>query len=323
MNRANLSPYVHTIETVNTIRFDLLAALLPLVIIATVQNGLRVLVMCFLAAAAAWTTETLGNLIKGQRKVAPFRVATLGVCMTLLCPVTVPVWMPAAGAAFAVLFVRVILIGNFRKLFMSPAIGWLFMLSVWPEKMMSYPLHSGFSAFPIFADVENFEVGWSIAQYLQFGEKPPHRMMDILMGQYPGGMGTTCIVAIMAITVYFLFRRSIAWQVSLSMMCTVGVFALFINRADVSPLYSVIYELAASSYVYVAIFIAGDLINAPKLPSSRVLFGILLGVVTMMFRYFGLYEHCVVFALVFVNLITGALDRFAVFIRVHRMHRLT
>ncbi|MBQ0111341.1 MAG: RnfABCDGE type electron transport complex subunit D [Oscillospiraceae bacterium] len=320
MKRNKLAPYISSGETVTYIRLDLLFALIPLIVISVVQNGLRVLVMCVLAAAASAVTELLSHLV-GKKRNDIMRAATLGLCLTLLCPVTVPVWLPAAGSAFAVLFVRVILVGDFRTLFMHPAIGWLFMLTVWPSYMMTYPKASGFNAFPIFADVKGFESSWSIARCLQFGIKPETRMLDVLFGRYPGGLGTTCIFAILAITVFFLIRKSIAWQVSLSMMATVSVFALFVNRAGVSPLYSVVYELCAANLIYVAIFIAGDLVNAPKLPVARVLFGILIGVFTMLLRYFGMFEHCVVIALIFANLFSGGMDRIAVAIRGKRAKR--
>lgn len=322
MNRAKLSPFIHGNDSVNMIHFDLLVGVLPLIIISVVQNGLRVLVMCAISAAVAFIVETLGNFIKGKITPAPFRVAILGVVTTLLCPITVPVWMPAVGIAFSVLFVRVILVGDFKKIFMSPAIGWLFLLTVWPNEMMTYPVFNVSEKFPLFANIDTFTSGFSISQYLQFGQKPPFRMLDILSGMYPGSMGTTCIAAIFLITIYFLFRRSIAWQVPLSMICTVSIFALIYNRTGVTPLYSVIYELAASNFVYVAIFIAGDLINAPKLPLSRVLFGIALAVVTMLFRYFGLNEHGVVFSLVLVNLISGLLDKFTLHLRIINEQKL-
>ena len=147
MHRNKLAPYINSGETVAQLRLDLLFALLPLIIIATVQNGLRVLVMCSLAAAASDITELLSHLV-GHKKPDLLRAATLGLCLTMLCPITVPVWLPAAGSAFAVLFVRVILVGDFRTLFMHPAIGWLFMITVWPSYMMTYPKTSGFNASP-------------------------------------------------------------------------------------------------------------------------------------------------------------------------------
>lgn len=321
MNRTKLSPFIHSDDTVNKVHIDLLGAIIPLVIISVVQNGLRVLVMCAISTFVAYSVETLGNLIKRNFVWPSFRVAILGVITTLLCPVTVPIWMPAVGVAFSVLFVRIILLKDLKNLFMSPAIGWLFLLTFWPNKMMSYPAFSLNNNFPIFDDIEIFTTQFSIAQYLQFGQRPPFKMLDVLAGMYPGGMGSTCIAAIFLITIFFLFRRTIAWQVPLSMIGTVTVFALVINRAGVSPLYSVIYELASSSFIYVAIFIAGDLINAPKLPPARVLFGIALGVVTMLLRYFGLYEHGVAFSLVIVNLLSGLLDRLTLYFRIRSEQR--
>ena len=322
MNRTKLSPFIHGDDSVNMIHFDLLVGLIPLIIIAVVQRGLRVLVMCAISAIAAFVVETLGNFIKGNFSIAPFRVAILGVCSTLLCPVTVPVWMPSVGVVFSVLFVRVLLVGDFKKMFMTPAIAWLFLLTIWPNEMMTYPAYSATDNLPLFANINSFVSDFSISQYLQFGQKPPFRMLDILAGMYPGAMGTTCVAAIFIITIYFLFRRSIAWQVPLSMICTVSIFALIFNRANVEPVYSVIYELASSSFIYVTIFIAGDLINAPKLPLSRILFGIVIGATTMFLRYFGLYEHGVVFSLVLVNLFSDVLDKFTLYLRIVREQRL-
>lgn len=309
------APFLHAKESVFSLRFDTVTALMPLIIIATVQNGLRVLVLCTLSALAAFITETLGNFAKLKIKPAPLRAATLGICIALLCPITVPIYMPAIASAVAVLIVRVILPKDFKGLFSTPAIGWLFMLSVWPEQMMQFPVKTGFFEFPVFKNITDCNYAWSLAQYLQFGEKPPQRMLDILMGQFPGGIGTTCTLAIIAITVFFIYRKSIAWQVSLSMMCTVAVFGFFINRAGVNPFYSVVYELAASNFIYVAIFIAGDIINAPKLPLSRIFYGVLIGVLTMILRYYGLYEHCVVFALTIAGLISGVCDNLAINLR--------
>ena len=119
MNRTKLAPFIHGDDSVNKVHFDLLAALIPLIIISVVQNGLRVLVMCAISAFAAYLVEGFGNLIKRKLELPPFRVAILGICTTLLCPVTVPIWMPAVGVAVSVLFVRVILTKEFKNLFIG------------------------------------------------------------------------------------------------------------------------------------------------------------------------------------------------------------
>ena len=117
--------------------------------------------------------------------------------------------------------------------------------------------------------------------------------MEIFAGSYPGGMGTTCIFVILCTCVYFVFRKSMAWQVSLSMIVTVAVFGLFIPRIGGSLLFSMLYELTASSYIFAAVFIAGDLINAPSQPMARITYGVLIGVFTMQINsaYSGAHKH--------------------------------
>lgn len=301
-------PFLHDSETCVNLQLDLLVGLISVMIIAVVQNGFRVLVLCAVSAFVAWATETIGLILTRRPNKNDIRSIAMGLAIALLCPVTVPMWLPASAAFISVMFVRVILGPNYKTLFMTPAIGWIYMLSIAPEKMTIYPSVRYFGAFPAFDSITEFDSTFSIAQFLQQRQMPPYRFLDLLTGNYAGGMGTTCILAILAVCVYFIFRRSMAWQVSLSMIITVVVFALVFNRTGGSIAFSVLYELTATSYIYVAVFIAGDIINAPMLTYAKITFGILIGIFTMLFRYIGLAEHCVVLALLIANLLSELLD---------------
>jgi electron transport complex protein RnfD len=223
----------------------------------------------------------------------------------------VPLWVPAVSAFATVVFTRIILGKTYKRLFINSAIAWLIMLTIAPSQMTVFPAVRGFDVFPVFEGVESFQSTFSIAQSLQSGRTPPYTVLNLFTGHYPGGIGTTCIFIILAVCVYFIFRKNMAWQVSLSMILTVTVFALIFNRTTSSVLYSVLYELTATSYIFVAVFVAGDIINAPMLTLSKILYGVLIGTMTMLFRYLGLAEHCVVLALIICNLLAELLDLFS------------
>lgn len=323
MYRTNIkdAPFLHDSEIALNLQVDLLIGLLAVMIIAVVQNGLRVLALCAVSAFAAWATETLGLLMVRRLGGTDIRSITMGLIIAMLCPVTVPWWLPAGASVISVLFVRVLLGPHYKTLFMTPVIGWLYMLSVAPEYMTVYPAARSFSAFPILDTVPEFQHTRSIAQLLQSNQTPPYSFMDLMTGNYAGGMGTTCIFVILAVCVYFIFRKSMAWQVSLSMIVTVSAFALVFNRAQGNLLFSVLYELTATSYIFVAVFVAGDIINAPMLTPAKIIFGVLIGVFTMLFRYLGMGEHCVVIALFIANLLSELLDLAALKIQTDRMRK--
>lgn len=302
------SPFVHDMESSVNLQLDLFAGLLAVMIIAIVQNGLRVLVICLTTASVAWATEVVGLLILGKPCESHIRSLSLGLVIALLCPVTIPILLPAAAAFISVLFVRIILRKNHKTLFMTPVIAWLFLLSVAPAEMTGYPAVRNFKAFELFENMSGYQKTQSIAQMLQTHHNPSYTFSELLTGNYAGGMGTTCIFIILAVCVYFIYRKSMAWEVSLSMILTVCVFSLIFNRTGCSPAFSVLYELSATSLIFVAVFVAGDIINAPMMEVAKLVFGIMIGVFTMIFRYFGLGEHCVVLALFICNFLSEPLD---------------
>ena len=324
MNRSEVksAPFVHDAETAWNLHIDLLIGLLAVMVISVVQNGFRVLAICLLTAFAAWLTETIGLLLLRRFGGTDLRSLGMGLTIALLCPVTVPLWVPVSAAVISVSFVRVLLPNQYKTLFMTPVFAWLYMLSVAPSSMNTFPAVRFFGAFPLLETVGVFLATKSIAGQLQAHRMPSYTIMEIMTGNYPGGMGTTCIFVILCVCAYFIFRKSMAWQVSLSMIVTVAVFGLLFPRAGDDRLFSMLYELTATSYIFAAVYIAGDLINAPSIPQARIVYGVLIGVFTMIFRYFGLAEHCVALAMFIVYLGQELLDLIALKFKLRRIRRL-
>ena len=325
MSRPNVkaAPFIHGSEVSINIHLDLLIGLLSIVIISSVQNGLRALVLCMFSAVTAWVTEKVGLIIAHREKNTDLRSLAMGLIIAMLCPITVPLWVPISASFISVLFVRVICGTNYKNLFITPAFAWIYMLTVAPEAMTTFPANAPAGSFAPFENIsEDFYVGVnSIAQQLQLKKELSYSFLDILTGNYPGGFGTTCIFIILAICVYFIFRKSMAWQVSLSMIITVAVFALIFNRTAESPLFSVLYELTATSYIFIAVFVAGDLINAPSVRSARFVYGFLIGSLTMIFRYMGFSEHCVLLALFICNFFCEIIDVSFLYLQIYYLRR--
>ena len=323
MSKAKIgsAPFLHNSETTFNIHIDLLIGLIAVLVISIVQNGLRALSICLLSAFSAWVVETLGLVILKRRNGNDLRTIAMGMIIALICPVTVPVWLPVSASILSVLFIRVLLGVNYKTLFITPVIAWLYMLSIAPSHMTTYPAHRFFGAFPLIENINGFAATGSIAQLLQSNQMPSYNFLDLLSGNYPGGMGTTCIFVILCTCLYFVYRKSMAWQVSLSMIITVVVFALVFNRTSSNLLFSVLYELTSSSYIFAAVFIAGDIINAPMQSLAKIIYGVLIGVLTMLFRYMGLAEHCVAISLFIVNLLCEFLDFVALKININKTRK--
>ena len=322
-SKVKSSPFIHGSENTLNLHLDLLIGLLSVMIISVVQNGLRALTLCLFSALTAWVTEKVGLIIAGREKLTDLRSLAMGLIIAMLCPVTVPLWVPISASFISVLFVRVILGPNYKNLFLTPILAWIYMLTVVPRAMTSFPVDVSFGTFSPFENISNetYVSVDSIAHQLQFKKELSYSFLNILTGDYPGGLGTTCIFIILAVCVYFIFRKSMAWQVSLSMIITVAIFALLINRTTQGPLFSILYELSATSYIFVAVFVAGDIINAPSVTGAKIVYGVLIGIFTMLFRYFGFSEHCVLLALFICNFFCELLDVLFLYLQIYYLRK--
>ncbi|HHW45720.1 MAG TPA: RnfABCDGE type electron transport complex subunit D [Clostridiales bacterium] len=314
MRKPNAAPFIHCEDTVNTLYSDILVSLLPLVIISIVQNGLRVLFISTLSMLAGWLAQCAGNFVKGRGFSAGLQPAITGLILALLCPVTVPWWLPALGSVFSVVIIDVVMNEFYENLFSPPVIGWLFMLSIAPGKMDTYPMVGFFNSFPIFKSEFSFATSQSIAQSLQLKIKPQFDMVQILTGRVPGGMGTTCIIVMAAVMVFLFYRRAVAWQVTMSMIFAAAVIAVIFNRTGSGALYSILCEISASSYMFAAIFIAGNVTLSPKTSIGRVIYGVVIAVIVMSLRYKGITEYAVIFSHIVANWISVLCDQVALLI---------
>ena len=107
-SKVKASPFIHGSENTLNLHLDLLIGLLSVMIISVVQNGLRALALCLFSALTAWVTEKIGLIIAGREKLTDLRSLAMGLIIAMLCPVTIPLWVPISASFISVLFVRVI-----------------------------------------------------------------------------------------------------------------------------------------------------------------------------------------------------------------------
>ena len=58
-----------------------------------------------------------------------------------------------------------------------------------------------------------------------------------------------------------------------------------------------------------AIFMATDYVTSPALPAAQLVYGLGCGVLTVIFRYFGLFPEGVTYAILIMNACAWALDK--------------
>ncbi len=286
---------------------DIVITLLPLICMSIYFYGMRVVVMLAFAMLLSIGMDFVGNLLLGRKRPEKYDFSAIvtAIIFTLMLPATAPYWMIAVGIFLAV-FVAKVPFGGFEKNIFNPAaFAAAFMIISWPQYMVQYPAVFADIGLGSAADV----LTTNSADYiLQMGGAPKITFTDALLGNFSGPMGTTCILVMCACALYLLVRGTISWQLPLGAFSVVLFFALCFPRVTTGWLASVVYELVSGVLFFGIIFMASDPTTTPKTAAGKLMFGLMLGLITMLFRRFGKAECSFVFALLLMNALSEFCD---------------
>lgn len=299
---------------------DLLFMCLPLAAIAICFYGLRVALLCGTAFITANLCDRLVALMRHtQYEKNEWSSEAFALMLTLLMPATVSYYVVVVGVLVAVLLAKEAFGGYGSYVFHPVAVGYAVTAVSWPQQMFTYPKPDLFSSLPL-GSCAGVTLVDSPAHILRTGGLPQIGTEDLLLGNYAGPMGATVLLVIAACALFLLHRKQIGLIVPLVFIatCFVGAFC-FPRLADVAftapwthvagRLAAAKYELCSGATIYAAIFLINDPVTLPKNRISQVLYAFGLGIMTMMFRYFGVFEAGVCFALLIMNSLSDWIDR--------------
>lgn len=286
---------------------DVVIALLPLYFIAAVYYGLRVVLLGLTGLVTCILANLFSRLITGKiREPLDFSAAVTGLILPLLLPAAVPYRLVVIACLFAILVVKLPFGGVGNNPFNPAAAGFAFAAFCWPQLVFRYPVP--LEKLPLWGDA-TVNLVESPAFSLMNGAVPGVENLELVLGYFAGPMGATNVLILVFCFLYLLIRRTVSWRMTAPFLLSAALFAFFFPRVDVAPYYSVLYELFSGVPVFGSIFILNDPVTTPKRPGAQVLYGIVTGVITMLFRYFGGFEVGLIFAVLVMNVFTPMIDR--------------
>ncbi len=171
--------------------------------------------------------------------------------------------------------------------FCPPAIAVAFLMICYPSELLYSPKYG--EQIPVFEDYGGV-LTRSVEYSLKLGNIPTGSVWDILMGFVPGAIGTVYILVILVCGISMICHRSNSGCAVISCLVTAGVLAFFFPRINVSGIQSVFYELSSGYLLFGVVFLAAEPYRMPEKVMGRVIYGMVLGYITMMFRIFGQTE---------------------------------
>lgn len=307
--RVSASPHLHGEESTRTLMLDVLIALLPSLIWGIYLFGWRALSLTLLSVLSCVAFEALYNLtLRRPIPVGDLSAVVTGVLLAFCLPASLPYPMVIIGAFFAIVIVKG-LFGGLGKNIVNPALAArIFLFISFPSAMTTYP--SITTKLPIFGALPDAVSSATPLSTLKAGSLPTESALNLLFGSYTGCLGEVSALLLLAGGLYLLSRKVIDPRIPLSCLLTVAALTFFFPQGDVKNSAFMVSQLLSGGLILGAVFMATDYVTSPTTPLGRIIYGVLIGALTVFIRYFGGYPEGVSFAILIMNLFVYYLDRY-------------
>ena len=301
------SPHIHSSVSTKSLMRDVVIALLPAALVSVIFYGLGELLVLGVSIASCVLLEYVITryLMKTSSTVCDWSAAVTGLLLGLNLPATTPWWVVFIGAVVAIGVAKMSFGGLGQNPFNPALTGRVFLLVSYPTYMTHWEQPQGL--FGVDAVTGPTPLGMVKEGLLQ-GETVP-QVMDkygldygqMLFANVGGTAGEVCALALLAGFVYLLVRRVIRPHITLSIWATVAAVSLIFWLADPTRFTDPVFNLLTGGMILGSCFMATDYVTSPMSVKGGIIFGIGIGFITMMIRYFGSYPEGMSFAILIMN----------------------
>lgn len=318
MGKFHVSSSPHTRSGVTTadIMKDVVIALIPASAFGVYQFGLKALLVLLAAVASSVLSEYFyERLMKKPKKKYECSAMVTGLLLGMNLPASVPLWVPVIGSVFAIIVVKEFF-GGLGQNFMNPALaGRCFLLICFPARMNSFAVDT--AAVSGAANVKLYNVtngaaavdgitGATPLAVLRAGEEVS--LFDMFFGFTGGVIGETSAAMLLIGAVYMLARKVISLRIPASYIGTFAVFMGLFGGHGFDMEY-IAAQICGGGLMLGAFFMATDYVTSPITAKGQIVFGILLGILTGVFRVFGSSPEGVSYAIIFSNLLVPLIEK--------------
>lgn len=298
------SPHVRSGVTTRSIMRDVAFALIPASIAGIHRFGIRAGVILLAAIASAVLSEYVWmKLMKKQRTQYECSALVTGLLLGMNLPYTVPIWVPILGSAFAIIVVKE-LFGGLGQNFMNPALGArCFLLISFAGIMTDFgpDALSGATPLAVIKDA-------GAAPVLETLEANNLSILNMFLGKTSGVIGEVSAAAILAGAVYLIIRRVISPLIPCLYIGSFAVFAVCFGGHGFDINF-ILAQILSGGLMLGAFFMATDYVTSPITKTGKIVYAVLLGLLTAILRFFGNSAEGVSYAIIFCNLLVPLIEK--------------
>jgi len=318
-NFLNVSPSPHqqSPETTRKLMYGVVIALAPALAASIWFFGMGAILVTLTSVLSCVAVEYLIQkyILKTKPSVTDGSAVVTGLLLAFNVPSNLPVHIILIGAIVSIGVAKMTFGGLGSNPFNPALVGRVFLLISFPVQMTSWPVPSGFQtgyldavtgATPLGIMSEGIKNGETVAALME--KVPSH--MQLFYGYMGGSLGEIAALALIIGGIYMIWRKIITWHIPVSVLLTVALFAGILWLVDPTKFADPGFHLLTGGIMLGAIFMATDYVTSPMTHKGMIIYGIGIGVITVLIRNWGAYPEGVSFAILIMNAFVPLLNMY-------------
>lgn len=298
MYNVSVSPHVRDKSSTSKIMLDVCIALVPTLAFGVIHFGLNALIVIISSVLSCVISEAVFELIvKKPLTIGDLSAVVTGLILALNMPPDVAWWVPAVGGVFAIVVIKM-LFGGIGQNIMNPALGArCFLLISFASRMTDFSVDGVSGATPL----TQLKAGESID------------LLDAFIGFQNGCIGEVSALAILIGFMYLLIRKVISIRIpGIYILSAMAFIFLFNLPSGVPSANYMLGQLLTGGLLAGAVFMATDYTTSPITKGGQIIYALLLGFLTAVFRVLGSSAEGVSYAIIISNLVVPLIEKISV-----------
>jgi len=318
-NILNVSPSPHqqSPETTRKLMYGVVIALLPALAASIYFFGIGAIIVTLTSVISCVAIEYLIQrfIFKVKPSISDGSAVVTGLLLAFNVPSNLPVHLIVIGALIAIGVAKMTFGGLGNNPFNPALVGRVFLLISFPVQMTSWPVPTGFKtgyadavtgATPLGLLSEGVKNGEAVSAIMD--KIPSH--MQLFYGRMGGSMGEVAALALIIGGIYLVWKKIITWHIPVSVLLTVALFTGILWLADPTKFADPLFHLLTGGLMLGAIYMATDYVTSPMTSKGMIIYGIGIGVITVLIRTWGAYPEGVSFAILIMNAVVPLLNMY-------------
>lgn len=301
------SPHIHANVSTRSLMHDVIIALTPAIVVSVLFYGWSELLILAVSVASCVLLEwaITKYMLKAPSTIGDMSAVVTGLLLAMNLPSTTPWWVVFIGALVSIGVAKMTFGGIGQNPFNPAITGRVFLLISFPTYMTDWTVPQGF-----IHSSDAVSGATLLGRYAEGGVEAVAGTdyLNTLFLNIGGSAGEISTLALLVGFVYLLVRKVIKPWITLSIFATIAVFSGIFWMIDPSTYTDPLFNLLTGGVVLGACFMATDYVTSPMSNLGGVIYGVGIGLLVMLIRYFGAYPEGMSFAILIMNMVVPLLN---------------